>query len=97
MTFARPDVSIVICTRNRAGQLQGTLDSLLAMKTARSWDAILIDNASTDGTADVIRRCSETEPRIRYFREYRVGLGAAGDRGWRVAQAAVVARSDVVW
>ena len=94
MSSARPDLSIVICTRNRAGQLQGTLDSLLAMKTAHAWEAVLVDNASTDGTADVIRRYSETEPRIRYFREDRIGLGAARDRGWREAQAAVISLTD---
>ena len=94
MTSARPDLSIVICTRNRAGQLQGTLDSLLAMKTARTWEAILVDNASTDGTRDVIHRHSARDPRIRYFREERIGLGAARDRGWREAQAPVIALTD---
>ncbi|HEV8391454.1 MAG TPA: glycosyltransferase family 2 protein [Dongiaceae bacterium] len=94
MTDASPDLSIVICTRNRAGQLRGTLDSLLAMKTTRTWEAILIDNASTDGTADVIRLASESEPRIRYFREERIGLGAARDRGWREARSALISLTD---
>src|SRR4030095_10324356 len=94
MSSARPDLSIVICTRNRAGQLQGTLDSLLAMKIARTWEAILVDNPSTDGTGDVTRRCTEIEPRIHYFREERIGLGAARDRGWREAQAPVIALTD---
>lgn len=94
MSSASPDLSIVICTRNRAGQLHGTLDSLMAMKTTRSWEAILIDNASTDGTADVIRRAAEREPRIRYFREERIGLGAARDRGWREARAPLLSFTD---
>jgi GT2 family glycosyltransferase len=94
MSSVSPDLSIVICTRNRAGQLRGTLDSLMAMKTARRWEAILIDNASTDGTADVIRRASELEPRIRYFREERIGLGAARDRGWREARSALISLTD---
>jgi len=94
MSSAKPDLSIVICTRNRAGQLRGTLDSLLAMKTALSWEAILVDNASTDGTADVIRGASAAEPRIRYFREDRIGLGAARDRGWREAGAELLSFTD---
>ncbi|WP_162917515.1 glycosyltransferase family 2 protein [Dongia deserti] len=94
MTSDRPDLSIVICTRNRADQLRGTLDSLMAMRTARAWEAILIDNASTDGTADKIRRASEIEPRIRYFREERIGLGAARDRGWREARSDLVTLTD---
>lgn len=94
MSSGEPDLAIVICTRNRAGQLRGTLDSLMAMKTPRSWEAILIDNASTDGTADVIRRAGEANPRIRYFREDRIGLGAARDRGWREARSALIAFTD---
>ena len=94
MSSADPDLSIVVCTRNRAGQLRGTLDSLMAMKTDRRWEAILVDNGSTDGTADVIRRAAEAEPRIRYFREDRVGLGAARDRGWREARSALIALTD---
>ncbi len=94
MSFASPDLSIVICTRNRAGQLRGTLDSLLAMKTNRAWEAILVDNASTDGTAEVIRKIGEAEPRIRYFREERIGLGAARDRGWREARGNLIALTD---
>lgn len=94
MNSAKPDLSIVICTRNRAGQLRGTLDSLLAMKSALSWEAILVDNASTDGTAAVIRSASAAEPRIRYFREDRIGLGAARDRGWREAAAELLSFTD---
>jgi len=94
MNFAEPDLSIVICTRNRAGQLRGTLDSLMAMKTTLSWEAVLIDNASTDETREVIRRAAEVEPRIRYFREDRVGLGAARDRGWREARSALISLTD---
>ena len=94
MSSASPVLSIVICTRNRADQLRGTLDSLVAMTTARTWEAILIDNASTDGTADVIAEVSAMEPRIRYFREERVGLGAARDRGWREARSSLVSLTD---
>lgn len=94
MSSDRPDLSIVICTRNRADQLRGTLDSLMAMKTARAWEAILIDNASTDATADTIRRASESEPRIRYYREERIGLGAARDRGWREARSGLISLTD---
>ena len=94
MSSASPDLSIIICTRNRAGQLRRALDSLMAMKTARSWEAVLIDNASADGTADMIRQASEIEPRIRYCREDRIGLGAARDRGWREARSNLISLTD---
>lgn len=89
-----PALSIVVCTRNRANQLVGTLKSLMAMKTGRAWEAVVVDNASTDGTADVIRAAAEVEPRIRYIREQRVGLGAARDRGWREARSDIISLTD---
>ena len=94
MSSAIPDLSIVVCTRNRASQLRGTLDSLMAMRTSRNWEAILVDNASTDETADVVRRASETDPRIRYCREERIGLNAARDRGRREARCAIISWTD---
>src|SRR5262245_764893 len=94
MSSAKPDVSIVICTRNRAPQLRGMLDSLMAMRTERPWEAILVDNGSTDGTAEVIRHAAAKEPRIRYVREQRIGLGAARDRGWREAQSDLLSFTD---
>lgn len=94
MNSDSPDLSIVICTRDRASQLRGTLDSLMAMKTELNWEAILVDNASTDETADVIRMASERQPRIRYLREERVGLGAARERGWRAARSSLLSFTD---
>lgn len=89
-----PELSIVICTRNRASQLRGTLGSLMAIKTERAWEAIIVDNASTDSTADVIRSAAEADPRIRSVREERVGLGAARDRGWREARSEIISLTD---
>jgi len=88
------DLSIIICTRNRASKLRGTLDSLMAMATALEWEAVLVDNCSTDDTAAVIRAASEREPRIRYIREDRIGLGAARDRGWREARGPILSFTD---
>jgi hypothetical protein len=94
MSSARPEVSIVICSRNRAAQLCGALESLMAMRTRRHWEAILVDNGSTDGTAQVIHQAAEREPRIRYVTEACIGLGAARDRGWREARGDLLSFTD---
>ena len=48
------DASIVICTRNRAEKLHQTLQSLAAMRTSegRQFEIVLVDNGSTDATAE---------------------------------------------
>lgn len=49
------DVAICIVTHNRSGYLTGLLNSILVMSTAPRW-VVVIDNASTDDTADVVER-----------------------------------------
>lgn len=88
------DVSIIICTRNRAGQLRRALAALGAIETRRQWEAVIIDNGSTDETASVIREASERCPHIRYHSESEVGLGAARDTGWRISKGDILSFTD---
>lgn len=88
------DISVVICTRNRAAQLIGTLNSLERLSTNLEWEAIVADNASTDSTADVILQAASRQPRIRYARAERIGLGAARDYGWREARGRFISFTD---
>jgi glycosyltransferase involved in cell wall biosynthesis len=73
---ALPLVTIAIPTYNRAdGYLAQTLRSVGA-QTYPNLDFIVADNASTDGTADLISRWSD--PRTRYFRHSR-NIGATNN------------------
>ena len=64
----RPRVSIVVPTYNRAELMQPTLDSILA-QTYRDMEVIVVDNASTDATQDVIQtRYVARDARVRYIR-----------------------------
>jgi len=40
--------SVIVCTRNRAELLKGSLDSLLADRPSVEWEVIVVDNASDD-------------------------------------------------
>jgi glycosyltransferase involved in cell wall biosynthesis len=91
---ARPKVSILICTRNRGGSLGGTLASLRAIRTSIPWEALLLDNGSTDNTADVLKAACAERPNFRYLYEAQQGLGAARDTGWRHAAGEIIALSD---
>jgi glycosyltransferase involved in cell wall biosynthesis len=89
-----PQVSILICTRNRADQLVGALRTLQEIKSAIGWEAIILDNGSTDATKAAIEAACATNPRLRYAYEGRPGLGAARDTGWRLARGEIIALSD---
>jgi len=56
-------VSVVVPTYNRAGQLDRLLRSLLAVKY-QPLEIIVVDNASTDGTREIV----EQYPGVRYAR-----------------------------
>jgi glycosyltransferase involved in cell wall biosynthesis len=88
------EVSIIVCTRNRAGRLSGTLGALRALRTDRSYEIIWVDNASTDDTAAVLRSELKADPHARYVLCERIGLGAARNFGWQAARGKIVAFTD---
>jgi glycosyltransferase involved in cell wall biosynthesis len=66
-----PAVSIITPTYNHARYIGACLESVLA-QTMSGWEMIVIDDASTDGTGDVVARYPD--PRIRYLRQEHAGL-----------------------
>jgi putative colanic acid biosynthesis glycosyltransferase len=55
----RVPLSLVTVTRNNIGGLTATLDSIKAQTTTQlSYEWVVIDGASTDGTLDLLRRSS---------------------------------------
>lgn len=52
-----PDVSVAIATFNRADMLRDALESLLGLETGGSfaYEIIVVDNASTDATPQVVQ------------------------------------------
>ena len=91
------DFSIVICTRNRAQDLAATLRSLnrLQMPDGRSGEVVVVDNGSSDHTAKVIAeaRAFLTLPLVAAT-EPECGLGAARNRGLRLARGEIIAWTD---
>lgn len=76
-----PDASIVITTRNRRELLRGAVESALAQSA--DVEVIVVDDASTDGTAELI--ISEF-PTVRLQRNERA-TGPAAERNTGVALA----------
>jgi len=80
------NISIAICSYNRADQLAKTLefvfDSLEAFESGD--ELIVIDNNSTDSTSEVVgdflQRCDGSVLTVRYFFEPEQGLSAARNR-----------------
>ncbi len=60
-----PSVTVVIPARNEADGIAETIGSLLRQDYAGAFRIILVDDDSSDGTADVARRCAGEAERGR--------------------------------
>jgi len=60
-------VSILIPAYNRAGVIEQTVRSALAQRDAEI-EVVVVDNASTDGTWDILQRLAAEDARVRIFR-----------------------------
>jgi hypothetical protein len=78
-------ISVVIPAFNAAATLGDTLDSLLA-QTSGAWEAIVVDDGSTDATGEIAARCAERDTRIRVVRQANAGMAAARNAGIRLAR-----------
>ena len=73
-------VSVIIPAYNAADTIADALESLLG-QTSRHWDAIVVDDGSSDRTADVVERFVQRDGRIRLLRQSNRGEGAARNAG----------------
>lgn len=93
-----PAIDIVICTYNRASGLDAVLENLSRQSCAEhaQWSVLVVDNASTDTTADVVtaHRNRNLLPDLRYVFEPVPGLTAARLRGARETTAPWIAFVD---
>ncbi|MFE2277057.1 glycosyltransferase [Streptomyces sp. NPDC059454] len=87
-----PYASVVVATRERAGQLARALDSLLAQEHPR-FEVVVVDNAPvTDETRELVER--KYGERVRYVCEPVPGLAVAHNRGLTEVRGEVVAFTD---
>jgi glycosyltransferase involved in cell wall biosynthesis len=93
----RPDISIVVCTHNRARLLRGALASLADLETDGqfSYEIVVIDNASTDDTPAVIdEAASASKHPVRGVHEPQKGIIAARNRGLVESRGRLIAFFD---
>lgn len=93
---ARSGLSVVVCTRDRAARLARTLGSYERLTYGGVWELIVVVNASTDGTLQLVERFQATTAltRVVVVEEPRAGVCAARNAGWRAARGAIVAFVD---
>lgn len=84
----KPVVSIVICTYNRSGKLEETLQSVVKQDFA-SLEIIVVDNNSTDDTVQVVKKYP-----VKYVLEKRQGVAYARNTGLETSRGDYLAFID---
>lgn len=88
-------ISVVICTYNRSVLLTGALESVFQQKPDPALvEVIVVDNNSSDDTAEVIASFARRFRQLRRATESRQGLSHARNRGWKLARGEYVAYID---
>lgn len=78
-----PTLTIIICTHNRAGLLPLCLDSLGSQTaSAERFTILVVDNASTDHTRELVATYRQQYPHLDYVYEPITGLSHARNRGY---------------
>jgi glycosyltransferase involved in cell wall biosynthesis len=87
--------SVIVCTRNRAAQLEQLLRSMekLSLPDGLCWELIVVDNGSTDQTPSVIESFQTTLPVKRVVQPVP-GLSNARNAGVQAAQGAYIVWTD---
>jgi glycosyltransferase involved in cell wall biosynthesis len=86
-------VSVVIPTYNRAYCVPRAIDSVLGQSHGQV-QALVIDDGSTDGTAELIAKRYAGDTRVRYHRQDNKGISGARNTGLARAEGAYVAFLD---
>lgn len=89
-----PKVSVVMSVYNGERYLRGAVDSILN-QTLRDFEFIIVDDASTDDTWQILTAYARRDSRVALARnEENIGLTRSLNKGLALAQGEYIARMD---
>lgn len=89
------ELSVAICTYNRAQMLPGALDSISVQTLpANRFEILVVDNGSTDNTREVVAAYQARRSNVHYIQESSPGIAHARNRAVREAMSEYIAFLD---
>ena len=88
-----PRVSFVVPAFNAAGAIAGALESLVA-QTCGDWEAVVVDDGSSDGTYEVAEGFAADDARFRVMKQANAGVSCARNAAIRAARGEYLAFLD---
>ena len=88
-------LSVVIPTKNEAGNVEPLLERLGVALAGIEWEAIFVDDSSSDGTPELVSQIAQSDRRVRLIRRIgRRGLSSAVVEGALSSTTPVIAVID---
>jgi glycosyltransferase involved in cell wall biosynthesis len=87
-----PSLSVVVPVYNEEKLIARCLNAVLAELAVD--EVVVVDNNSTDSTADIVGKIAEGDPRVRLIAEPKQGVVAARNAGMQAAGSELLARID---
>jgi len=88
-------LAVVVPTLNEVGNVEVLLERLAVALIGIEWEAMFVDDGSTDGTAELLTQIAQQDRRVRLIRRIgRRGLSSAVVEGALASTAPVVAVID---
>ncbi len=72
------EASVIIPVKNRVRTIEDAIKSVLSQKTSFSFNLIIVDNNSTDGTTEIIAKYAQADKRLIHIIPERKDLGIGG-------------------
>nr|WP_298897949.1 glycosyltransferase family 2 protein [uncultured Altererythrobacter sp.] len=89
------ELAIILPTLNERGNLGPLVERIAGALGQAGWEALIVDDNSTDGTADEARALALVDPRVRVIQRIgRRGLASAAIEGFCATAAPYVAVMD---
>lgn len=88
-----PLISIVVPCYNYARFLSETLNSIIN-QSYTNWECIVVDDGSTDNTAEVCMLYTKKDYRIRYIHQHNQGLSSARNTGIKASKGCYIQLLD---
>ena len=91
--MSSPSVSILLPVHNEERYLPEALTSM-QRQTFTDWELVVVDDGSTDATAQILAEAARSDRRIRVIKQENLGIAASLNRGLSHCRAEIVARMD---
>lgn len=88
------NISVLMPCYNASDFLNEAIDSVLS-QTYRDFEFIIIDDASTDDSYEIIKKYAKVDNRIKYFKnDENIGNAATRNRGFKICTGDWIAEAD---